>query len=161
MSLNPWLITWEIVNRSNPVPDNLIAAILPNQTGHKEVERIMQLLYNNEGGNIHDQVGFATRRHGFKVLRRGVTEKRELGSSPFLLARHVFNFEVRHDSNWDEIATWEDRDPIIDRAILEAGQPVTHFLKKKRTYRKSTNEITCDEAVREEYCFRKRRSRKV
>ena len=85
MPINPWLITWEIVNPNNPVPANLIGAILHNQTSDADVARIMHLLYHNEGGYIAEQLRFARRDFGFKIHGHWmVGGKLHLGSSPSL-----------------------------------------------------------------------------
>jgi hypothetical protein len=120
----------------------------------------MYLLFHNVGGYIQEQVRFARRQYGFNVFRNGPIEQYQLGDSPFLLARHVFNFEVRSDENGDEIATWEDHEPIIDNAVKEGSRGPAHFWKRKRTYRKSTKEITCEAPVREEYRFYSKRKKK-
>jgi hypothetical protein len=56
MALNPWLITWQPMSeRTKTSVRNLIAAILPRQTGEEQVKRVMRLLYAThcaEGGQL-------------------------------------------------------------------------------------------------------------
>jgi hypothetical protein len=148
MSIVPWLITWKIVNEHNPVPDNLIAAILPNRISTSDVQRIMYLLYHNESGYLSEQLRFARRQHGHKVYSHPMQMKYSLGSSPFLFARQVFNFKLQQDDNGDEIATWDDHDFV--EAELRSGSWPTFVWVRSRTYRKSSCKITCEAPVRGE-----------
>jgi hypothetical protein len=141
MPINPWLITWEIVNPANPIPTNLLAAILHNRTSAGHVSRIMRVLYYNEG-TLMDQVRGADPRYGHQVHSPyRPYEGFHIGESPFLWGRHVFNFQVQtfDDDAYDEIAIWEDRDYLIPHN--ELGRTPTHYKKLVSTYRNSLNKI--------------------
>jgi hypothetical protein len=148
MSIVPWLITWEIVNEHNPIPNNLIAAILPNRISISNVRIIMYLLYHNEGGYLSEQLRFARHQYGHKVHSYPPQMKYYLGSSPFLFARRVFNFKLQREVNGDEIATWDDHD--FDEAEMRSGSWPTFVWVRRRTYRKSSGKIACEPPVRGE-----------
>src|SRR5438132_12383122 len=119
MATNPWLITWEIVNPNNPIPKNLIAAMLHSQTSEGDVKRLMTFLYHTEGGYLSEQLRFAKRDYIEKPFRVDRFPRFQLGSSPFLYARHVRDFKVERTEDWDEIATWTERKLILPNDFAE------------------------------------------
>jgi hypothetical protein len=137
MSLNPWLITWEIENKSNRVPDCLIAAILPNETPCTEVAKLMQFIYYCIGGTIYEKLGFARKRLGYKAFNYAPKEELHLGESPWLRARHVFNLTVTGNEE-EEVVTWDEYDPRLGD---DPTKPVKGFKHTRFTYDSSTNEI--------------------
>jgi len=160
MAIKPWLITWEIVNPHNLVPDNLIAGILPNQSSIDTASMVMQLLYMNEGGYIQHQLRIAKRDYGHKVHSfPPCQEPLYLGESPFLKALHVINFEVKTDEKGDQVATWMDRQLDIDDAVKSGERRATHFVLRRRTYRKSSKMIVTEPPIRSEIVFSPRRRR--
>jgi hypothetical protein len=153
--MNPWLITWKVVGEHHRIPDNLIAAILPNRTSYKDVRRIMYLLYHSYGGYISDQLCFAKRQYGHKICHTPMVKKYRLGSNPCLHAQQVFNFQLRYEDDGDEVATWNEHnfDPIEMQQIAsdESRYDLPSFVwVRKCTYRKSMCRIEREERVRGE-----------
>jgi hypothetical protein len=140
---NPWLITWEIANPNNTVPENLIAAVLPGNAPGGVVGRLMHVLNCNLGGYLSDQTRYA-RGYSERIRQDRPHPVYSLGGSPFLIARKVWNYVVTTESNTGhETATWEDRRVIFDKN----GSPTRVWKVIRKTYNKAQNVITSEEPV--------------
>jgi hypothetical protein len=147
--MNPWLVTWEAMgDRLEMTIKNKIAAILPNQTSEKEVEKILYLLDANYSAcsrlsdriYVSEQVRFAKREYPNKALRLS-WRLISCGGNPFLLARQVFNLTVSEDEGYQVLGWEETIYPQLapDQDLVEAQRP---FKRKRMMYSTRTNKIS-------------------
>ena len=149
--MNPWLITWEPSGeRIAKTITNRIAAILPNRTSDKQVEKTLYLLQANYAAYsgwpdslyISEQVRFAKRHYAYKAVWNGF-EEITCGGNPFLFARRVFNLQVSEQDGYEVLIWQENIYPNIDSTKdpidqIKANRP---FQKKWMTFSAKTNSI--------------------
>jgi hypothetical protein len=150
--LNPWLISWRASGeRSERTIRNHIAAILPNKTSERDVERTMLLLYANycacpglsDELYLWEQIRFARRDYPYKVVQHPF-DQMVCGGNPFLEARMVFNLTFSSDEEGNEKLTWEEN---IYPALKPGVDPVEHidaarpFKRQQMTYSTQTRKI--------------------
>jgi hypothetical protein len=144
---NVWLITWEGTT-AEITDDKKIAGVLTARYSDSYIGKLVDFLYSRAIFNVHDMAIYADnprdREGRFRVL--GSYPGHIIwGNNPFLFARRVKDFTVKHNDNEDnEIIHWiehaiygNDKENGYKVILMEAEKTVTII---RKTHRPITDE---------------------
>ena len=107
--MNAWLITWEGTDKKLN-DSNKIVGVVSSRCSSKNIENLIDFLYQRTIFNVGEMTYFANRKSARKKMNRSLlsTESRIFyGNNPYLFARLVENLSVV-EKEYTEIITWTE-----------------------------------------------------